>query len=96
MSKQHYMTYNERLRLEALYNVAKMSVAQIAKALGFTRQTIYNEIKVGTYMHLMPDYTEQARYSAQKAQQIHEWKQSGKGRPEKIGHNRLRTSSKDS
>lgn len=35
MKKQHYMTYDERLKLEALYNTAKMPVAQIAKALGF-------------------------------------------------------------
>lgn len=40
MKKQHYMTYDERLKLEALYNTAKMPVAQIAKALGFCRQTI--------------------------------------------------------
>ena len=47
--KQHYMTYQERLKLEALLN-AKIPVAQIAKQLGFCRASIYNEIKRGQYM----------------------------------------------
>lgn len=82
--KQHYMTYSERLKLEALHNTAKMSVAAIAKALGFCRQTIYNELKIGAYIHTC-EYYDEERYSADKAQQIHDYQQSGKGRPEKIG-----------
>lgn len=83
--KQHYMTYSERIKLEALYNTAKMSVAAIAKELGFSRQTIYNELKVGAYMHDY-GYYDRKQYSADKAQQIHDYNQSGKGRPEKIGN----------
>lgn len=44
MKKQHYMTHDERQKLEALYNDARLPVAQIAKIMGFCRQTIYNEI----------------------------------------------------
>lgn len=47
---QHYMTYEERIRLETLLG-EKRSVAYIAGKLGFSRQTIYNEIKRGSYMH---------------------------------------------
>ncbi len=82
--KQHYMTYNERQKLEALYNTAKMPVAAIAKALGFSRQTIYNELKIGFYNHTF-DYYDRQLYSADKAESIHRLAQSGKGRPEKIG-----------
>ena len=85
--KQHYMTYSERLKLEALFNDARMSVAAIAKALGFCRQTIYSELKTGEYMHTY-DYYDRKQYSADKAQQIHDYRQSGKGRPEKIGNDR--------
>ena len=60
MRKQHYMTYDERLKLEALYNTAKMPVAQIAKALGFCRQTIYNELKAGGPLQRRPDAGVQA------------------------------------
>ena len=44
--KQHYMTRDERLQLEALSR-AGMPVAQIARQLGFSRQTIYNELRRG-------------------------------------------------
>ena len=51
---------------------------------GFARQTIYNELKIGMYMHTV-DYRDVPRYSPEKAQQKHEYAQSGKGRTEKIG-----------
>ena len=84
--KQHYMTRDERLRLEAYLRVKK-PVAWIARELGFCRQTIYNEIRRGTYEHDCYHYTE-IRYSADKAQQIYEYMQTGKGRPLKIGTDR--------
>ncbi len=83
--KQHYMTWEERQKLEVMYNNLRLSVSVIAKTLGFCRQTIYNELKVGLYWHTV-DYRDVKRYSAMKAQQLHAWYQSAKGRPEKIGH----------
>ena len=80
-----YMTYEQRIKLEALNNNAHMPVAQIAQELGFCRQTIYNELKTGAYMHTV-GWRDIRRYSADKAQQLHDRAQSGKGRPEKIGH----------
>lgn len=81
--KQHYMTWEERLKLEVLYNKARISVAKIAECLGFSRQTIYNELKVGAYVHTY-DFYDRQQYSADKAQQIHELAQSGKGPSEKV------------
>ena len=40
----HYMTYPERIRLETLLG-EKRSISYIARKLGFSRQTIYNEIR---------------------------------------------------
>lgn len=84
---QHYMTWEERQKLEVMHNNLRLSVSAIAKTLGFCRQTIYNELRLGEYEHERNGFL-QPRYSAQKAQQLHDWYQSGKGRPEKIGKDR--------
>lgn len=81
--KQHYMTYEERIQLETLLR-HKIPVSEIARELGFSRQTIYREIKRGTYLHDCGHYDEK-RYSAQKGQVIHEQRQENKGCPLKIG-----------
>ena len=81
--KQHSMTRAERDKLEAYLRVKK-PVAWIARELGFCRQTIYNEIKRGQYIHTC-DWWDEVRYSADKGQQIHEYNQTAKGRPLKIG-----------
>lgn len=86
MKKQHYMTRDERLQLEALRR-AGVPVAQIARQLGFCRQTIYNELRRGEYQHDMYYYY-QTRYSADRAQDIHRRRQMNKGRDLKIGHDR--------
>ena len=84
MKKKRYMTYAERLKLEALRE-AKIPVQEIARQLGFSRQTIYNELKRGAYVHDCGWY-DAVRYSADKAQQIHDQRQTAKGRPLKIGN----------
>lgn len=82
--KQHYMTRDERLQLEALRR-AKVPVIQIAKQMGFSRQTIYNELKRGAYEH-QHYLTDEICYSADKGQIIHDYNQTAKGRPLKIGN----------
>lgn len=82
--EQHYMTRDERHILEGMY-MAGAGVTEIARRLGFCRQTIYNEIKRGLYTHQC-DYWDEVRYSADKAQQIHNYNQTAKGRPLKIGN----------
>ena len=84
--KQHYMTRDERYQLEALLK-AKVRVSRIARQLGFCRQTIYNEMKRGAYVHTC-GYWDEVRYSADKAQQLHKYNQTAKGRPLKIGNDR--------
>lgn len=81
--KQHYMTRDERQQLEAMRR-NRIPVAEIARQLGFCRQTIYDELKRGAYTHTCP-YWDEVRYSADKGQQIHELNQTAKGRPLKIG-----------
>ena len=77
------MTYPERIQLETLLR-HHIPVAKIARELGFARQTIYNEIKRGTYEHESHGFLE-LRYSAQKGQIIHDKQQENKGGALKIG-----------
>lgn len=84
--KQHYMTQRERIQLEA-YLRARKPVAWIARELGFTRQTIYNEIRRGTYLHTT-DLAELPRYSADKGQDLQRRRARNKGRGLAIGHDR--------
>ena len=85
--KQHYMTYDERCKLEAFLRAGK-SVTWIARELSFSERTIYYEKKRGE-VHLVRNPrgipTDTIEYSASKAQQIHDYNQTAKGRPLKIG-----------
>jgi len=82
--KQHYMTYPERIRLETMLKY-KVPIAQIARDLGCCRQTIYNEIRRGTYEHEVDGFL-RTRYSADKGQDIHKKANRNRGREFKIGH----------
>lgn len=82
--KQHYMTEKERYKLEGCLEAGK-GVSWIARKMGFCRQTIYNEMERGAYIHTC-DYWDETRYSADKAQQIHNSNQTAKGRPIKLGN----------
>ncbi len=82
--KQHYMTRDERYQLEALLK-AKVPISKIAKQLGFCRQTIYNEIERGAYIHTC-EWWDEVRYSADRAQQLHVRNQTAKGGQLKIGN----------
>ena len=83
MRKQHYMTEQERHQLEAMRR-NKIPVREIARQLGFCERTIYYELRRGSYMHTC-DFWDEKRYSAQKGQQTHNYNQTAKGRPLKIG-----------
>lgn len=88
--KQHYMTYNERCKLEAYLRAGK-TVTWIAREMGFSERTIYYEKKRGRYLYTNCAhgyYTDEIRYSADKAQDIHTYNQTAKGRPLKIGSDR--------
>ncbi len=87
--KQHYMTEQERYKLEA-YLEAGRGISWISRELGFCRQTIYNEIKRGLCEQIKRRggiYRDELHYSADKAQQIHQYNQTAKGRPLKLENN---------
>ncbi len=90
VKKQHYMTERERYKLET-YLEDKKPVAWIAQVMGFCRQTIYNEIRRGQVQvvkRIYGYYRDAKEYSAEKAQQIHNYNQTAKGKALKIGRHK--------
>ena len=83
----HHRQMNERDRykLEALYN-KHIPVKEIAKELGFSKVTIYAELKRGAYMHRNSDWTETRKYSAYKAQANADYLKTNKGAELKIAN----------
>jgi len=80
----------DRGKLEVLY-AAGVPVAEIARRLGFCRQTIYNEIHRGLYEHTC-DFWNELRYSADKGQDIHDKNQARSSeRDLKIGNDHAYT-----
>ena len=84
MKRRHHMTEQERHQLEAMRR-NKIPVREIARQLGFCERTIYYELRRGRYLHTC-DFWDETRYSAQKGQQVHNYNQTAKGRPLKIGN----------
>ena len=79
------VTASDRDKIEALYN-AKVPVAKIAEELGFSKVTIYAELKRGAYMHRNTDWTETKKYSAYKAQRNADYNATSKGAQLKIAN----------
>lgn len=85
---QRYMRPEERYVLEG-YLRAGIPVYQVAREMGFSHQTIYREKKLGAVQvtreinGIQKDVVE---YSAQKANQVHEYAQGNKGGQLKIGN----------
>ena len=61
-------------------------VSQIAQQLNRSLSAIYKEIKRGEVELLRSDLTSYTSYSADVAQQKHDYAQTSKGRPLKIGN----------
>lgn len=83
--KYRRLTESDRNKIEALRN-ANIPVAKIAKELGFSKVTIYAELKRGAYQHRNYDWTETTKYSAYKAQRNADYNSTSKGAPLKIGN----------
>lgn len=83
--KYKQMTWNDRVKMETLLN-AGHNRAYVAKFLHFSRATITREYKRGIYIHTNSDLTECEKYSAEVAQRNHEYMQTSKGRPLKVGN----------
>lgn len=84
--KGKHLSYNDRLVIESMYN-NKYRAKAIASALNCHISTIYNELKRGMYTRLNSDYTTSVVYSADIAQQKHDFLSSAKGRPIKLSNN---------
>lgn len=84
MKKQCYMTEGERYQLEAMRR-NKIPVSEIARQLNRSRQTIYNELRRGSYLHTIGGYRDVVRYSAEKGQDIRRRASRRKGRTAKAG-----------
>ena len=79
-----YLTYGQRLRIEAL-NKLHIPVWKIAETIGCCRSTVYNELHRGAVQLLDEEFRSYIAYSADVAQQKHDYAQTSKGRPLKIG-----------
>ena len=83
---QRILSWEQRIWLEEKLRY-KVPIAQIARELGVSRQTVYNEISRGAYLHTL-DYKDEIRYSAEKGQAIQDRNRQNKGRGLKIGNDR--------
>ncbi len=77
---------DDRIKLEALFR-AGLDKKEIAEQMGVHLSTIYREWARGKYEHLNSDYTREWRYSAEKAEAVHQLNMTAKGAPLKIGSN---------
>lgn len=80
-----HLSWNDRLRIEAGLKHG-LKVQQIADEIGVHRNTVYNEIKRGRYIHRNSDWTEEERYSPDIAQAAYQAHLSAKGPGLKIGN----------
>jgi len=85
--KQRFLTPTERVKIE-LWHKEGYSQAEIARRLGVHRSTICRELKVGKCQQLNGATWEMYEiYSADIAQQKHDYAQTSKGADLKIGNN---------
>lgn len=82
-----YLSYGQRLQIEALYKV-HIPVWKIAKEIGCCRSTVYKELHRGVVQLVDWELRSYVSYSADVAQQKHDYAQTSKGRPLKIGGDR--------
>lgn len=85
-AKYKQLDRDRRIQIEALFR-AKLKPREIAEQIGCHVSTIYREFRRGEYEHLNSDYTTERRYSAEKAEAVHQINASAKGAPLKIGKN---------
>ena len=79
-----HLSKTQRNQLEMLIR-AKVPKKQIAEYIGVNLSTVYREIKRGAYMHRNSDWTEEIRYSADKAEFKYRKMLKDKGSQIKLG-----------
>lgn len=85
MRKYRRFTYQDRVRIEALYN-NHVRVVDIAAFLHCHFSSLYRELRHGFYQHRNSDWTETTKYSAEKAQRHCDFENTSKGSSLKIGN----------
>ena len=85
-AKYKQLDRDRRLQMEALFR-AGLKPRAIAEQIGCHISTVYREFRRGEYEHLNSDYTTERRYSADKAEALHQLNATAKGAPLKIGKN---------
>ena len=92
--KFKHLTWEKRLQIEALFK-AGLKARAIAKEIGCSFKTIYNELKRGEYKHTRtyydkygyePKYRSYKSYSPNIAQELYDINMSSHGLPIKIGN----------
>lgn len=84
--KGKHLNYEKRLKIEAL-SKAGLKSEEIGKQIGCSGRTVRRELARGKVELLNSDYTTRTEYSADVAQQIHDYKATGKGVCLKIANN---------
>ncbi len=85
--KFKHLSPNDRLHIESGL-LHGLTVQEIADEIGVHRNTIYNELKRGRYIHRNSDWTEEERYSPDIAEQRYRENLAAKGPGLKIGKDR--------
>lgn len=78
-----YLTRDQRIKIEAYYRIKKKP-CEIARLMGLHHSTIYRELKRGKPKN-DGFHGVDIGYSAEIAQQRHDYAQTAKGRPDKLG-----------
>ena len=86
MRKYKRLSWDNRLKIEALYNIGH-TYREIARELNRSVSTIYVEVQHGLYPHMGAETTKRPlHYSAQIAQDYADSQATSKGVPIKLGH----------
>lgn len=86
--KYTHLSERDRYRMEALLDTKK-SIGEIAVLLNRNRSTIHREIRRGTIKRIQPDWSQKKKYRANVAQADYTKRCPDRGRPLKIGKDRL-------
>jgi len=86
MKKYRRLTRDDRLRIEALFNISHMRPSHIAAELGFHHTAILYELKRGYYQHRNSDWTNKLKYSAEMAQRRADFEKTSRGARLKIAN----------
>lgn len=81
--KYRYLTNTDRIQIETYYKLGYKQ-NHIAALLGVHPSTISRELRRGMYERLASDYTTYMSYSSDKAQALHDYNMTAKGKSLKI------------